>query len=492
MAAPSHPTALVSDHGSASSSQGQHALSAKEQPATPFLTRRRRIALAVVAAVVVLGLVLGLSLGLTLGRRNSSPSPSTSSSDDNGNNDNDEPLTTAPPRGTYPNPHPIVGTVPNNANWTTLDPTLVRRASDGKLFLYTTGGGSGYVWTSPSSLTGPWTKSPQSLVPKGTQAGAPDIHRWNDTTYLMFHNSHAYNYSASAGVANAEAQFNWHDASIVARTSTTLEPGSWQEVGRLEIDWAMRYNILDPALLRIPAGRNKTAPNGGAKKNLLTFGSYQTGLYQIPLDAEFPARLADKAMSQMTHLERNETNKIDTTEAAYMYYHEGTSGSGSGSTGTAGQGWYYLFFSSGRCCPVATVHHNHTSSSGSSGPTTTTYTISGGATTNNETKISWFPYDEAYRVMVCRSRTPRGEYFDRAGRSCLTQSGGTVVLASHDEVFAPGGQGIWDDEVEGPVLYYHYVSFNLTTNRVSETDKGYKFGWNKLDFRDDGWPRVVS
>ncbi|KAH7027226.1 uncharacterized protein B0I36DRAFT_326695 [Microdochium trichocladiopsis] len=517
MAAPLKPAADASDHESAGSSHGQLSAPDKTAARPGFFQRRRNVVIvSVVAALLVLGLVLGLALGLTLGRRNS-----------NNNGDGSESSSSPGPtvvRGAYPDPHPIAGTIPNNANYTTLDPTLIRRASDGTYFLYTTGGYSGYVWSAPA-LSGPWTKSAAPMVSPGTQAGAPDVHQFNATTYIMFHNSHKYNYSAEAGVANPQAQLNWHDASIIARTSDSLEPGSWREVGRLDIDWAMRYNILDPSLLRVPAGRG--APEDKAKA-MLTFGSYQTGLYQIPLDPEFPVRLAHGssnsnnnnnnayAMSQLVHLEHNQTNKIDTTEAAYMYYRSfdnattaaastsasSVSGSASGAQTAATGGWYYLFFSAGKCCPQATtpghphpVHNNHTTTGNDNNNNEndgqTTYTVSGGATTYANTTISWFPYDEAYRVMVCRSRTPSGEYFDREGRSCLTDSGGTLVLASHDGVFAPGGQGVWDDPVEGTVLYYHYVAYDIAVNKPDENNKGYKFGWNKVDFSDEGWPRVI-
>jgi len=484
-------------------------------PRPAFFKRNRNIVIVgIVAAVVALALILGLALGLTHGHR------STGSNDSS--NGSDAGIGTAP-KGIYPNPEPLIGTIPNNANYTTLDPTLIRRASDGKYFLYITGAYSGIVWSSPS-LRGPWTKSPTPLVKGGLQAGAPDVHQFNESTYIMFHNSHRYNYSSEAGVTNPQAQMLFHDASIIARVSEDCEPGSWREIGRVDIDWEQKWNILDPSLLRIPAGRD------GSKtpQALLTFGSYQTGLFQIPLDASFPVQLASGpaasgvqgrgagrrrapsttntyAMSQVVHLEQNKTNKIDATEGSYMYYrdfdnHTSAAASTSASDTAATGGWYYLFFSSGSCCPEATnpaglphpyPHgpHNETHPLITTEPTT--YTVSGGVTTYPNTTISWFPYDRAYKVMVCRSRKHGGEYFDREGRSCLTEDGGTLVLASHDEVFAPGGQGVWDDPVEGTVLYYHYVVFDTQTNKPDLNDKGYKFGWNKLDFSDEGWPKVI-
>jgi arabinan endo-1,5-alpha-L-arabinosidase len=62
-----------------------------------------------------------------------------------------------------------------------------------------------------------------------------------------------------------------------------------------------------------------------------------------------------------------------------------------------------------------------------------------------------------YKVMVCRSTSPTGPFTDQAGRSCQNGNGGTLVLGSHDNVYAPGGQGIiYDTDTSGVALYYHY------------------------------------
>lgn len=49
---------------------------------------------------------------------------------------------------------------------------------------------------------------------------------------------------------------------------------------------------------------------------------------------------------------------------------------------------------------------------------------------------------------------------DADGTSCLDH-GGTLVLGSHDLVYGPGGQGVYDDPSRGPVLYYHYVNTSI-------------------------------
>jgi arabinan endo-1,5-alpha-L-arabinosidase len=83
---------------------------------------------------------------------------------------------------------------------------------------------------------------------------------------------------------------------------------------------------------------------------------------------------------------------------------------------------WYLFFSAGKCC-------NLSSKKPSKG--------------------------EEYTIKACRSRKPTGPFEDKDGRDC-NQGGGTTILPSHDWVYAPGGQGVYVDPEQGPVLYYHY------------------------------------
>ncbi|KAI3478657.1 hypothetical protein L1887_59371 [Cichorium endivia] len=85
---------------------------------------------------------------------------------------------------------------------------------------------------------------------------------------------------------------------------------------------------------------------------------------------------------------------------------------------------------------------------------------------------------------------PAGEHAQEApfmvdadGTSC-TEGGGTTVLESHNNVYGPGGQGVYNDPTEGWVLYYHYVD---TSIGYADGDK--QFGWNKIAW-NNGWPSV--
>ncbi|KAH9900122.1 glycoside hydrolase family 43 protein [Xylariomycetidae sp. FL2044] len=334
----------------------------------------------------------------------------------------------------WPQPETIKGTIPNNDKAQTLDPTLIRRTSDKKLFLYTTGT-NGSVWTA-ESLYGPWTFEGSAKLPE--YGGAPSIHKVDDT-YYMYYNNHEFDYS-SIGVDNPEAATWAHGANLQAASSKTLEVDSWEQHGRLEIEWRMQYNILDADLVEVAGGE------GDARRLLLNFGSYQQGLYQMPM-ADPPVRIASGANGRQTHLANNQTDSAlfptGPTEAPFVY--------------KRGK-WYYLFFSSGRCC-------------------------------KQQNSGEWVGRGDVYKVMVCRSEQPGTGFVDRRGVSCADDSGGSIVLGTHDNIWAPGGQGIMeDDEAGGPLMYYHYVPLDEETKKPRDA---FYFGWNKLSF-EDGWPSVVA
>lgn len=69
-------------------------------------------------------------------------------------------------------------------------------------------------------------------------------------------------------------------------------------------------------------------------------------------------------------------------------------------------GYYYLFWSEGTCCGYDT-------SKPASG--------------------------EEYKIMMGRSKKATGGFVDKDGVS-TTANGATVLLASHDDVYGPGGQ----------------------------------------------------
>ncbi|KAL2133755.1 hypothetical protein VTI74DRAFT_1737 [Chaetomium olivicolor] len=159
----------------------------------------------------------------------------------------------------------------------------------------------------------------------------------------------------------------------------------------------------------------------------MTFGSFWSDIHQVKMTS--PPTNVNGAVSQVAFTS-------DTAMEGPFVFKNG--------------GFYYLFYSKGSCC---------------------------GYDQNRPAP------GKEYKIMVCRSSSPTGPFVDKNGVSCRS-SGGTVVLESHDWVYGPGGQGVYQDPTYGPVLYYHYVD-----TRVGYADGQKRFGWNRINF-SSGWPVV--
>ena len=190
-----------------------------------------------------------------------------------------------------------------------------------------------------------------------------------------------------------------------------MNAGSWTDHGSIGIPVNSEYNKIDPNLL---------SPQGGGSL-LLSFGSYWDNIYQVPMSNP-PLTIAPGPGP--AHLEQNTTARPNSLpagpcEGSYQFWWP-----------VGGTTYYYLFFSSGSCCNTP------------DGP--------GGLV----------PPGEEYKIMVCRSESPSGGFVDQNGVACVGGNGGTLVLASHDNVYAPGGQGVmYDPGQNSPVVYYHYGKF---------------------------------
>ena len=97
------------------------------------------------------------------------------------------------------------------------------------------------------------------------------------------------------------------------------------------------------------------------------------------------------------------------------------------------------------------------------------------------------PEGKEYKVLVGRSERVTGPYLDKDGNDLIkprTPPTGTLVLGSHDNTYAPGGQSIFLDPVSGrDVIVYHYVP------KDKYGGPSY-LGINYLNFTS-GWPVVV-
>ena len=129
-------------------------------------------------------------------------------------------------------------------------------------------------------------------------------------------------------------------------------------------------------------------------------------------------------------------------------------------------GYVYFFYSIGNCCAADDTDYNNS----------------------------------VYRVQVCRKLVtdpPTGPFLDRDDVDCLTggvDRVGTTILASRDDgqVFAPGSIGILDDPDLGMVMYYQYWNITLANQESKPKMDGLRFGYNLLNWDEDGWPELVQ
>ncbi|KAF2193246.1 glycoside hydrolase family 43 protein [Zopfia rhizophila CBS 207.26] len=226
----------------------------------------------------------------------------------------------------------------------------------------------------------------------------------------------------------AVSRMGFQGSDIGVATSKSLDPGSWTDHGSLGLPKSSSYNLIDPNLFR----------ESDSSPIYFTFGSYWDDIFQLTLDRP-PMKFSN---SPIKNIVSNRTQNAAVSEGAYQFV-----------WGEGDKKFYYIFYSAGACCN----------------------------TPPNLAK----PGDE-YRIAVCRSRSITGPYVDQSGKDCLTQNGGTVILASHGDVYAPGGQGVlFDPDMKRPVIYYHYVKPSM-----GYAADQFFFGFNYLDF-SSGWPAII-
>ncbi|KAF2099543.1 endo-alpha-1,5-arabinanase precursor [Rhizodiscina lignyota] len=285
---------------------------------------------------------------------------------------------------------------------------------------------AGRYFSSPG-IGGPWTYV-GSFLPNGSK-----LQIYNPQPASDIWAPDASYVDGAYHVYDAISETGKQNSEIGVATSTTMDAGSWTDHGSTGIPKDLSsagYNEIDPNLFH----------DGDTR--LLQFGSYWRDIFQTQMDNTFLKQAPNAGPP--SNIAYNSTRNV--TEGSFLF------------ANTVGETkYYYLFFSSGACCQRP--------------PTLP-------------------PQGQEYKVMVCRSSKPTGPFTDKAGRSCLNQDGGTLVLGSHgDHVYAPGGQSVVaDNSLKAPVMYYHYVD---PTIQDPYQMQNFKFGYNYLDF-SSGWPVVTA
>lgn len=224
---------------------------------------------------------------------------------------------------------------PRQTNQHTHDPTILRVGDT--FYLYHVGEHI-YIHTAPS-MGGPWKHigsvlDAKSVIPKGDRAvpWAPDVIEFDGTFYCYYSVSRAGCRDSAIGVAtsNSPGPGGWYDHGVVVQTGT----GNGSDISPYT-----ESNAIDPSVLVTPDGQA-----------YLTFGSYWHGIYQVPLSNDMlsPKSTTDPDAVNLAYL----PNVI----GAPARYTTSLCGDPTGPHAIEGafiswrDGYYYLWFSHGRCC----------------------------------------------------------------------------------------------------------------------------------------------
>ncbi|KAI8978699.1 endo-1,5-alpha-L-arabinosidase [Trametes punicea] len=215
------------------------------------------------------------------------------------------------------------------------------------------------------------------------------------------------------------------NSSIGLATSPTMEPGTWTDHGQV-----FRTETGDPY--------NAIDPNLIIDENgqpLLTWGSYWGDIYQFNLASDF--QTVTSSPVQVAH----NSTPPSPVEGSFVWKHGD---------------FYYLFTSSGQCCSFDP---------------------------NNLP-----PPGNEYKVFVGRSSSAHGPFLDENGVD-MVNNGGTLVIASHDDVFAPGGEGVFTDSKSGKDIFvYHYLH---SQGSIAYLEANASLGLNAIDW-SSGWPVLTD
>lgn len=310
----------------------------------------------------------------------------------------------------YPKPELCLG----NCTYV-LDPSIVYE--DGVYWRFSTAGNIA-IATAPE-LEGPWEYK-GSLLDNGTSiiisptqdiwvSRSPLIMRWTLDTSLTYISAQAPAITKIGDTFYCHYAVSWiglQNSSIGVATSQSLDPGTWQDHGSIDLPLDTDYNLIDPYVFH-------EDPEGPI---YFTFGSYWSGVHQIEMTYSEELLRWSGSAKEITNIVSNNTVNHAVVEGATMYKYED---------------FYYIFFSVGRCC--------------------------------NTERTGLAPIGDVYHVAVCRSDSVTGPFYDQDDKDCLVENGGTTILASHGDIYAPGGQDVLTHPENGrTVMVYHYRTFIIS------------------------------
>ncbi|KAJ7466917.1 glycoside hydrolase family 43 protein [Mycena latifolia] len=224
----------------------------------------------------------------------------------------------------------------------------------------------------------------------------------------------------------AVSTFGSQNSGIGLAISRTMEPGTW-------VDHGLVFNSTTGDEF------NAIDPNLSIDERgnpVLSFGSFWDDIFQVSLTKNLTA-----VTSTPVQVSFNSTSP-NPEEGAFIWKHES---------------FFYLFISSGLCCG---------------------FVVDDLPPPGNE-----------YKVFVGRSKSARGPFLDKSGRD-MRETGGTLVLGSHGNVYAPGGQVIFTDQkTKKDVFVYHYVPAINSPSPFNDSFSS--LGLNGIDW-SSGWPVLTK
>lgn len=324
--------------------------------------------------------------------------------------------TTAIPAVRIPNkPHIFSETkhypLPNLGNIQAHDPNIVEL--DGEFYLFK--GGVHVPIHKASSLDGPWQKigtvlDGPSVIEKQnrTRPWAPTTVQWKNRFYCFYTISKNGVRNSAIGVASSNSidQGGWMDHGAVINT----DKGPLSDMFPLTVS-----NAIDASFIA----------DQSTGKPYLLWGSYWNGIFQLPL-ADDLLSVEDEERLDAKHLVFLPEHKVKPQEGSFMTYREG---------------YYYLWFSHGKCCDF----HKGFPAMGKEYATLPFDIANGGLTAYR------------YSIRVGRSKDVTGPFVDKSGKKLLDGGGTTVYGSNHGLVYAPGGIGVLpENKHHQDIMYYHY------------------------------------